>query len=99
MGRNILIAAVQETNLNENCSLQSCNVLRKVGTRSEGGGLVFLLHHSAQYRLEQVSSDPDMKCMEVEVKCGTIEVEVLNVSNAPVNSCEPHYLPYLSRLL
>ncbi|XP_058982740.1 probable RNA-directed DNA polymerase from transposon BS isoform X1 [Musca domestica] len=103
--RNIKIAAVQETKLNENCSLQRCygyNVLRKDRTRSGGGGLTFLLHHSVQYRpisLELVSSDPYMECVGVAVKCGTAEVEVLNVYIPPINSCEPRYLPDISPLL
>ena len=60
------------------------------------------MHHSVQYRpisLELDSSDPYMECMGVAVKCGTAEVEVLNVYIPPLNSCAPRYLPDISHLL
>lgn len=38
------------------------------------------------------SSDPYLKCMGVAIKCGTLEVKVLNVDiHIPLKSCAPYY--------
>uniref|UniRef100_A0A1I8NJW5 Endo/exonuclease/phosphatase domain-containing protein n=1 Tax=Musca domestica TaxID=7370 RepID=A0A1I8NJW5_MUSDO len=40
-----------------------------------------------------------MECMGVAVKCGTAEVEVLNMYIPPLNSCASRYMPNISSLL
>ncbi|XP_073821612.1 uncharacterized protein [Musca autumnalis] len=64
--------------------------------------LAFLLHQSVQYRPispELDSSDPYLECMGVAVRCGSAEIELLNVYIPPVNSCAPRYLPNIRPLL
>lgn len=81
--RKISIVAVQETELNEHCSLQRCkgyNVFKK--DRSKRGGLAFLLHYSVQY-----------KPISLELVSSYLSVlnKVLNVSILPFNSRKPTF--------
>ena len=48
---NILVAALQETNLSQLCSLTApeYNIVRKDRMSNRGGGFAFLIHNSIQY--------------------------------------------------
>ncbi|XP_065354415.1 uncharacterized protein LOC135948892 [Calliphora vicina] len=85
---NIVVAAVQETKLTSNSSLQSCNrynVLRKDRTRGNGGGIAFIIHNTVQYlSLDLNSRDQYLEVQGIAVRSGDTELELYNVYIPPV---------------
>ncbi|XP_065358671.1 uncharacterized protein LOC135952586 [Calliphora vicina] len=102
---NIVVAAVQETKLTSNSSLQSCNgynVLRKDRTRGNGGGIAFIIHNTVQYRalsLDLNSRDQYLEVQGIAVRSGDTELELYNVYIPPVASCPTGYHPDIRTLL
>ncbi|XP_065363210.1 uncharacterized protein LOC135956600 [Calliphora vicina] len=102
---NIVVAAVQETKLTSNSSLQSCNgynVLRKDRTRGNGGGIAFIIHNTVQYRalsLDLNSRDQYLEVQGIAVRSGDTELELYNVYIPPVASCPTGYHPDIRNLL
>ena len=102
---NIVVAAVQETKLTSNSSLQSCNgynVLRKDRTRSNGAGIAFIIHNTVQYRALSLDLNPRDEYLEVQgisVRSGEAELELYNVYIPPVASCPSGYRPDIRAIL
>ncbi|XP_046802955.1 uncharacterized protein LOC124418958 [Lucilia cuprina] len=102
---NIVVAAVQETKLTSNSSLHSCNgynVLRKDRTRSNGGGIAFIIHNTVQYRalsLDLNARDQYLEVQGIAVRSGETDLELYNVYIPPVASCPSGYRPDIRTLL
>ena len=100
-----MVAAVQETKLTNNSSLQTCNgydVLRKDRTRGNGGGIAFVIHNAVQYRTLSPDLDARDQYLEVQgiaVRSGDTELELYNVYVPPVASCPTGYHPDIRTLL
>ncbi|KAM7356297.1 uncharacterized protein ACRADG_002101 [Cochliomyia hominivorax] len=102
---NIVVAAVQETKLTTNSSLHCCigyNVLRKDRTRSNGGGIAFIIHNTVQYRalsLDLTSRDQYLEIQGIAVRSGDVDLELYNVYIPPVASCPTGYRPDIRSIL
>ncbi|KAM7361982.1 LOW QUALITY PROTEIN: uncharacterized protein ACRADG_012848 [Cochliomyia hominivorax] len=104
-GLQVVVAAVQETKLTTNSSLHCCNgynVLRKDRTRSNGGGIAFIIHNTVQYRalsLDLTSRDQYLEIQGIAVRSGDVDLELYNVYIPPVASCRTGYRPDIRSIL
>ena len=98
--KDIKIAALQETKLNEKSKLTESSqytLVRKDRKQDKGGGLAFLIHKSIPFQSADLPAhqDPHLEIQGIKVN----NLTILNIYIPPTSSCAPGYSPTLSPYL
>ena len=103
---NIFIAAVQETLLRPNTTLQlpsgfSIVCADRPADRDKGGGLAFIIHQSVNFKTHQLplTTDPHHEQQAIVVNTGSTSITIINLYCPPASSCSPGYQLSLDLLL
>ena len=95
---NIFTAAVQETLLRPNTTLQlpsgfSIVYVDNPAVRGKGGGLAFIIHQSVNFKTQQLplTIDPHLEQHAIVINTRSMSITIINLYRPPALSCSPGY--------
>ena len=103
----INIAALQETNLNDNSNLKTppgytTETVNRGPSRGKGGGLGFIIKDGIRFRKIQPAipaQDKHLEAQSIEVFTGNDNITITNLYIPPHSSCVTGYTPSICQLL
>ncbi len=99
---DIKIAAIQETKLNSRSadpSIPNYTVVRRDRSTNRGGGLLFLVHHSVNFKHHAITiNDNHTEVLAIKVLFNNLELCIVNIYIPPASSCSSGFIPQISHL-
>ena len=102
----VKVAVIQESEItlySRTPNIQNITTVRKDRHRSQGGGLLTLIHKSVNFSLRPDSpdtlADPHLEELTITAKLGHTDLIITNVYISPASSCTGGYNPSLDHLL